>query len=150
MPVREALPADAPFLAEIERAAASHPWSLAQMLSSARSAEEQCLLLEEGARVLGFAIFSQVLDEATLLNIAVLPEAQGRGCGGELLAVVLGMMQLRQASRCLLEVRAGNRPAIALYRRLGFAEDGLRKGYYPTEDGREDALLMSLKLTGTE
>jgi ribosomal-protein-alanine N-acetyltransferase len=148
LPVREAVLEDAPRLVEIERAAASHPWTLAQLLSSCRGAQEQCLLLEQESQVLGFAIFSQVLDQASLLNIAVLPGLQGRGHGRELLAAVLGAMQAHKASRCLLEVRAGNGPAIALYRRLGFAEDGVRKGYYPGQKGREDALLMSRQLSG--
>ncbi|MCZ6831549.1 MAG: hypothetical protein O7F73_18545, partial [Gammaproteobacteria bacterium] len=51
------------------------------------------------------------------------------------------------AVRCLLEVRCSNGGAIALYRKHGFTEDGVRKNYYPTDGGREDALLMSLNLT---
>ena len=47
-----------------------------------------------------------------------------------------------------LEVRASNERARRLYRRRGFAEAGLRRGYYPAPQGtREDAVVMSLKVT---
>jgi ribosomal-protein-alanine N-acetyltransferase len=44
--------------------------------------------------------------------------------------------------RMVLEVRASNAAAIALYRSAGFEQIGLRRGYYPAANGREDALLM--------
>jgi ribosomal-protein-alanine N-acetyltransferase len=46
-----------------------------------------------------------------------------------------------------LEVRASNASAIALYEKRGFAEVGLRRNYYPTAKGSEDAILMALDLT---
>jgi len=46
----------------------------------------------------------------------------------------------------LLEVRASNAAAQALYTAAGFVADGRRPGYYP--DG-EDALLWRLDLVGT-
>jgi ribosomal protein S18 acetylase RimI-like enzyme len=48
--------------------------------------------------------------------------------------------------RLLLEVRNSNNAAIALYRKFGFSDDGVRREYYPAADGREDALLMSMQL----
>lgn len=41
-----------------------------------------------------------------------------------------------------LEVRASNAAAIALYESLGFNEATIRRNYYPTTDGREDAIIM--------
>ena len=46
----------------------------------------------------------------------------------------------------LLEVRPSNGPALALYRNYGFAEIGRRKGYYPADGGREDALVLRREL----
>jgi ribosomal-protein-alanine N-acetyltransferase len=46
----------------------------------------------------------------------------------------------------LLEVRATNQPALALYAQQGFAEIGRRRGYYPAEAGREDAIVMAREL----
>ena len=45
-----------------------------------------------------------------------------------------------------LEVRASNQAGRALYARHSFAEIGIRKGYYPAHDGREDAVTMEKKL----
>ncbi|MDH3872470.1 MAG: ribosomal-protein-alanine N-acetyltransferase, partial [Gammaproteobacteria bacterium] len=42
-----------------------------------------------------------------------------------------------------LEVRPSNRAALALYGKNGFNELGVRKDYYPTEGGREDALILA-------
>lgn len=48
-----------------------------------------------------------------------------------------------------LEVRAGNAAARALYERMGFQTVGHRAEYYSTNQGREDALLMSMSLHQT-
>ena len=48
--------------------------------------------------------------------------------------------------RMVLEVRASNAAAIALYRRAGFSDIGLRRDYYQAENGREDAILMGREL----
>jgi ribosomal-protein-alanine N-acetyltransferase len=48
--------------------------------------------------------------------------------------------------RMVLEVRASNEAAISLYRKMGFSDIGLRRDYYPAEDGREDAILMGREL----
>jgi ribosomal-protein-alanine N-acetyltransferase len=45
-----------------------------------------------------------------------------------------------------LEVRPTNTYAIALYEDLGFNEIGVRKGYYKSEHGREDALMLALQI----
>jgi ribosomal-protein-alanine N-acetyltransferase len=45
-----------------------------------------------------------------------------------------------------LEVRPSNAAARALYRAEGFAEVGLRRDYYPAAGGREDAVIMELRL----
>jgi ribosomal-protein-alanine N-acetyltransferase len=53
----------------------------------------------------------------------------------------------RHAMRSVvLEVRASNLAAIGLYRSMGFADIGLRRDYYRTENGREDAILMGREL----
>lgn len=83
------------------------------------------------------------VDEGQITNIAVHPDHRGQGYG---LAVTQALIKHAKASRLAnitLEVRASNTPAIALYRKLGFAEVGRRKNFYtrPTED----ALIMELK-----
>jgi ribosomal-protein-alanine N-acetyltransferase len=146
--LRQATPADTVQIAEIERTVAQHPWSLAQFLISCRSEHEQVWVLESGTgAVAGFAVCQFAAGDAGLLNIAVSPEHQGQQHGTVLLQTLLEAARAAGAARCLLEVRCSNGGAIALYRKHGFLKDGVRKNYYPADDGREDALLMSLDLT---
>lgn len=109
-------------------------------------ATEWAQVVTRGHDVCGFVFISRVLDEATVMNIAVLPQARGRGLGKQLLSTALNELRQQGVSRCLLEVRESNRAALALYQSLGFGVDGVRKGYYPVASGREDALMMSKTL----
>lgn len=134
-------------MADLEKRAAINPWSLSQFVESSLRDSDAALVAESGdAGLLGFAVYQRVLDEASLLNIAVEPAQQGRGLGAALLQHLLDRLAQQGVSRLLLEVRSGNLPAIRLYRRLGFVDDGRRRDYYPVPGGREDALLMSREL----
>jgi ribosomal-protein-alanine N-acetyltransferase len=145
--VRPGGPADLQTIAEIERRSSANPWSLSQFLSSSLSDNQHSLVLDAGRDgVVGFLVYQRILDEATLMNIAIDPDRRGRGYAGQLLRALLEYLRREGAARCLLEVRVGNAAAIALYRRHGFVDDGLRRDYYPAAVGREDALLMSCNL----
>jgi ribosomal-protein-alanine N-acetyltransferase len=98
--------------------------------------------------VAGFLVYQQVLDRATLMDVAVHPHYQGHGLAAALMRAALAEMLTGGAARCELEVRASNHRAIGLYRAFQFIPDGVRAGYYPAEEGREDALLMSLNFGG--
>ena len=86
-----------------------------------------------------FAVWWRVVDETHLLNMVVAPGARRRGLGAALVAQMLDEARGRGDVAALLEVRAGNRAAQALYERAGFSRAGLRRGYYA--DG-EDAVQM--------
>ena len=81
-----------------------------------------------------------ILDEAEVHRIAVQPSLRGRGYGQLLLEDFLNRVQQGGVVTVLLEVRAGNAPAIGLYEKNGFAEIGRRKGYY--QKPKEDALIL--------
>lgn len=106
------------------------------------------LLAVQQSKVCGFAACSFVLDEATLLNLAVLPRARGQGVARLLLREVFDRLRDRDVVRLMLEVRQSNRIARALYTNVGFGQDGVREHYYPNADGGpgEAAILMSRKL----
>ena len=82
-----------------------------------------------------------------LLEIAVDPVHQGKGFGKALLAQVLAAARARAVRLMRLEVRIGNERALKMYEKAGFKRVGLRRGYYPTATGREDAVLMDADLT---
>ncbi len=144
--VRSGTAADLKAMAAIEKSAAIDPWSLSQFLESSLLDSNRSLVLEDDSGLLGFAIYQRVQDEATLLNIAILPARQRQGLGAQLLQSLVERLTRQGVTRLLLEVRRGNAAAIALYRRLGFVDDGVRPDYYPLPGGREDALLMSREL----
>lgn len=96
----------------------------------------------------GFAAFSCVLDEATLLNIAVDPGARRAGTGVALLRWCRDSLAAAGIQRVLLEVRDSNTAAQRLYVGAGFRAGARRRGYYAARDDlpREDALLMTLDI----
>ena len=96
------------------------------------------------SKVLGFAAFHRVIDEAELRNMAVDPSHQHRGVGKALLEEARKRLMEDGAKRVYLEVRPSNKPALGLYYSVGFGLHSLRKDYY--RDPREDAYVLALEL----
>lgn len=91
----------------------------------------------------GFILSRGAAGEEELLLIAVKPSEQGRGIGERLLHRLFHDAHARQISRVFLEMRDGN-PALALYRKCGFAEVGRRPNYYRRGTGRPlDAVTLA-------
>lgn len=138
---------DIPLIAGIERRAYPFPWPEGVLLDCFEAGHHGWVAAGRGGRVAAYAIVQAVIDEAHLLNLCTAPEWQGQGVGRGVLRWVMSACRELGMERMLLEVRASNMPALRLYRAEGFVEDGVRKGYYPAHGGREDAILMSRKLT---
>ena len=139
---RRACAADLDALCRLEATAEQGAWSPGQLAESL--ARHQVRVALDGVAIVGYLAFRVVLDEAEVLNVRVAPAYRRRGGGGCLMAGCLaGLGGIRSLH---LEVRAGNQAALALYRKWGFTQVGIRRGYYPTtEGGREDALLWCLE-----
>ena len=95
-------------------------------------------------KILGFAAFHRILDEAELRNMAVDPEHREQGVGKALLEDARERLLKAGARRVFLEVRASNKPALSLYCSVGFGLYSLRKGFYRDPD--EDAYVLALEL----
>lgn len=95
-------------------------------------------------KVLGFAAFQRLVDEAELRNIAVDPEHHRRGVGKALILDARKTLLQAGTKRLYLEVRRSNKPALGLYYSAGFALLLERKEYY--RDPPEDAYVLSLDL----
>lgn len=151
-PVRPAQIADAVALAALDKRVNPSPWSEKQFAEACAGERnrERILMVGSGGQMQGFVVYSHVLDEASIHNIAVNPGLQRSGLGELLLSTALTRVHDAGACRCFLELRASNEAAHRLYRKLGFQSDGLRKGYYRAASGREDAVLMSLALCEQE
>lgn len=102
-----------------------------------------CWIYEQDGQVVGYAVLMFVLDEMHILNICIDPVWQGQRLGSRLLATVERIGQGAKAQSCFLEVRQSNYTAQRLYLQAGFNEIGLRKDYYRTLHGREDAIVMA-------
>ena len=102
------------------------------------------MVADDGADLLGFALYRIVLDDAELLLLAVSPAAQGNGIGRKLLSQFIDDAKKKGASKIHLEVRDGNH-AIRIYEGAGFAAAGRRRNYYRGADGHQhDALTFVL------
>lgn len=138
-PLREA---DLDAIMDIELRAYPYPWTAGIFLDCIRVGYH-CWAYQSDDRLRGYAVMSCVAGEAHLLNICVDPDLQGNGIGRRLLGHALDHAQRLGAERMFLEVRPTNAPALKLYRDFGFSMIGTRRGYYPDDNGREDALVLA-------
>jgi ribosomal-protein-alanine N-acetyltransferase len=98
-----------------------------------------------------YCILFPAVDELHLLNITVSPKLRKLGLGTRMMAAIESVAAQQRMPRIILEVRPSNDGALALYKKLGYEQIGIRKNYYPAslESGsREDAIVMakSIKL----
>lgn len=143
--VRRMTSADVDAVVGIESDVFTSPWSADTFTSLVDRPNLELLVLEdEREGVIGYAVLWCILDQGELANVAVMPRLRGRGLGTYLMGCVMEAARARGVETVFLEVRASNATALDLYRRFGFSEVGLRKGYY--DHPREDALIMASKL----
>lgn len=121
------------------------PWTLG-IFKDCINAGYTCVVMELAQQLVGYAVQMMVLDEAHLLNISVAKAFQGQGLGRHLLLSMMELGRQNGAFNMFLEVRPSNHSALALYESMGFNEMGVRPGYYPSHNGREDAVLMGCAL----
>ncbi len=136
-------------LSAIHASAFARPWSPEDFegFLTERVIRANGLFLGRATQPSGFVLSRQVGDEAEILSVAVAPEVRGRGHARALLAAHLQGLAHAGVRKVHLEVENGNEPALALYRRLGFAKVGQREGYYLRPDGtRASAWSMSRAL----
>lgn len=127
---------------EVENKAYPHPWTLGIFRDCLRVGYKAWIMLLEHD-VIGYGIVMLSPGEAHILNICVHPDYQGRGLGRFFLQYLLKQLNRSEVDMVLLEVRRSNTPAQQLYQSEGFHELGVRKGYYPTDNGREDAIILA-------
>ena len=148
--LREATLKDLNELLFIEEQAHHYPWSEATLKWCIEQHHIHCFVLYENCELkkrelIGFAVYECAIDEATLLNIAIHPFMQSKGFGKQLLQQSLLLLD-DEVKKVFLEVRISNTAAQQLYKNTGFTEFGVRKNYYPTATGKEDAQLFTLHM----
>ena len=139
--IRPMINSDLEASAELEAMCFSTPWSYQAFKDSLDKPEIYLFYVayagEELAAQAGLIIS---FDEADVVNVAVKPEYRKKGIASKLLTELMKAGNARGIKNFTLEVRAGNQAAIALYEKLGFKTEGIRKSFY--REPVEDALIM--------
>ncbi len=122
------------------------PWSR-QILSDCVFVGYDCRVLELGKKnqkkIIGYIICRQSLTVCHILNICISTSTQSKGYGTFILKSVLdSLYSKKDVESVILEVRPSNLAALALYRKFGFEEDSVKKGYYIEGDHVEDAIVL--------
>lgn len=146
-----ATPADLPDLLRLEEACFSAPWTR-KMLEAELTGNQfaHFLVARETAKaattegaIVGSLCFWIVFEEVRLMNLAVAEQMRRRGIAAALVESALRAGLAESATRAVLEVRASNRAALALYQRFGFTQVSIRPTYY--SNPVEDAVLMEME-----
>ena len=136
-----------PAVLAIEQAVYPFPWSHGNFVDSLAAGHlAQVLRMDDGA-LAAYCVAMAGVQEMHLLNLTVSPLWQGRGHALALLDALVADCRRQRSTALWLEVRVSNQHARRVYARYGFAEVGLRRGYYPAANSqREDACVMRLSI----
>ncbi|MDN4494995.1 ribosomal protein S18-alanine N-acetyltransferase [Ureibacillus aquaedulcis] len=143
---RKMTPEDVEAVHQIELASFPTPWTLDSFHYEMRENNFAYYIVAENdeGRIIGFCGMWLVIDSAQITNVAVHEAARGLGIGEGLMKEAMRIARTRDVDVMSLEVRVSNFVAQNLYRKLGFQDGGIRKGYYT--DNQEDALVMWVNL----
>ena len=122
------------------------PWTRGNFLDSVRAGYSVWVLRDERAVLIAYSVMTLMIDEAHLLNLSVARDCQREGLGWRTLEWMAEVARGYGARTMLLEVRPSNGSAVRMYERYGFQKIGARRGYYPAQNGREDAIVMRVAL----
>ena len=93
--------------------------------------------------VVGYCLYQRVFEQAEILRIGTHPNYQRQGIASQVFTELNETLKANQVESLLLEVRADNAPAIALYEKQDFTMIHKRKGYYQSShQPAVDALIM--------
>ena len=96
--------------------------------------------------LVGYVISKITYPETHILNLTVKKSFRKKGIGKSLVELIISDARLRNSENIILEVRVNNFEAQSLYKKLNFQMIGIRKDYYESKNGREDAYVFNLDL----
>ena len=145
MIIRKMTNEDVPAVHAIEEAVFPTPWTLDSFYYEMNENQfAHYLVAEDNGEIIGFCGLWLVIDAAQITNVAVVEKMRGKKLGEALMREAIRISKDASMDVMTLEVRVTNTVAQNLYRKLGFQDGAIRKGYY-TDNG-EDALLMWVNL----
>ena len=120
------------------------PWSRRLLLTEmARPETRHHIVALSDQTVVGHGALLFAGPDAHVTTVAVDPARQRAGVARSIMVGLAIEAVERGSAAMTLEVRASNKPALALYRSFGFIPAGLRRAYYPDDgEGTEDAIVM--------
>lgn len=141
--IRPARSDDARAIADLHASLFEDGWSPAAMSAFLSEPASLAFVATDVAGTVGFLLARLIADEAEVLSIGVAQHSQRSGVASRMLLALADAAVAGGARRIFLDVASDNAPALALYRGLGWADTGRRRGYYPrTGSTPADALLL--------
>ena len=138
--IREMTVDDLDTVVEIEKECFSVPWSRQGFMDALQKTDAYYIVVVADDRVVGYCGAYGVCDEADINQVAVTGNYRRSGIGERMVGQLLDGLTQRGYLYTTLEVRKSNTAAIALYEKLGFVSEGIRKNFY--EKPTEDAVIM--------
>ena len=123
------------------------PWSNQTLNELLEQDSIQLMIMNNRAndKIVGYCLYQVLFEQAEILRIGTHPSYQRQGIASQIFAKLNEVLETQQVEALLLEVRADNTAAIALYEQQGFTVVHRRKGYYQlSHQPAVDALIMQL------
>ena len=121
------------------------PWSNQTLIDLLEQDSIQLMIMNNRAndKVVGYCLYQVLFEQAEILRIGTHPDYQRQGIASKIFKKLNEVLQVQHVEALLLEVRADNTAAIALYEQQGFTMIHRRKGYYQLGlQSAIDALIM--------
>ena len=147
--IREMQSDDLDRIVEIETETYSFPWS-AGIFSDCLRVGYCCRVLDAGETIAGYGIMSQGAGDSHILNLCIAGGFRRCGFGRMMLQELLEQVTDEGECQVFLEVRPSNESAMRLYLSSGFRRIGIRKAYYRVHGGREDAVVLALRVANRQ
>ena len=138
MNIRKMVIEDIPSVILADEKSFGEAWNDGMFIDEIKKDYADYFVAEENDEIIGYGGIWSIYETAELMRIAVVPEFRGRGIAKEIMKAILECASSRGCERMMLEVRQSNVSAQELYKKFGFCQISIRKGYY---DG-EDAVIM--------
>ncbi|MGM8885147.1 ribosomal protein S18-alanine N-acetyltransferase [Psychrobacter sp. 1U2] len=120
-------------------------WSYQTVIELLAQDSIDLLVVYQSDKAVGYCLYQALFEQAEILRIGTHPDYQRQGIASKLISKLNQQLKELNAESLILEVRADNAPAIALYEQQGFETIHQRKGYYKiAHQPAIDALIMQL------
>ena len=128
-------------VSDIEHSSFTDPWSENSFYAHISLEYSRSFVVTFLDKPVGFICCEHLIDEMSLLDVAVDEKMRNRGIAERLITLISDLCNYLDVLVLMLEVRESNIPAQNLYKKLGFKNEGIRKGYYSRP--KEDAYIMT-------